>query len=452
MVRQRVVRGEHGRWPPIRITAALGLLASSALSGCGVDERTPPVYRAGAGGMSGSGNGGDGGTATGQAGSAGQAGSINHPSGGAAGSNADAGGPPAPRDCGTDGALCCSAEPACDDGLGCEPQSGRCARCAAFEGVGSLPEFTSSVVQGISADGRVAVGYVEDDAGRDLAFRRVWGTSEGLVPLGVLPGGSSSRARAASADGYAVVGESESSGGLRAFRWSAGTLVDLGTWNAGDVSSSAAGVSADGNAVALTNEAADGSRLALRWLLGAGSSPLIGMEEARGISADGNTLVGNRLGGAGNEAVVDTPGGVVPLGALAGDAVAFSRAISADGKVVIGVSGSCGCRAFHWRASGIDIADGLERALDTNADGSVIAGNLATSTCSGGSAALWRPGPGAQSVACDLLPVGIIPNGWSLTTVTAISDDGRTIAGEGINPALASESWVAVLGPDCRTP
>jgi len=36
--------------------------------------------------------------------------------------------------------------------------------------------------------------------------------------------------------------------------------------------------------------------------------------------------------------------------------------------------------------------------------------------------------------------------------VTAVSDDGRVIAGEGTNPSLAAEGWVAVLGPDCRQP
>jgi uncharacterized membrane protein len=440
------------RSPPARRHWIPLSLALCTVASCSVDDRTPRVDGAGAGGMNLTASGSGGGASTaGQAGSSsiGPGGSANDPSGGAAGSDGDDGGASA-RGCGLDGASCCTDAPACDDGLACETSSGRCAPCAAFEGIGLLPEFTSSTVQGISADGRVVVGYVENDAGSTLAFRRAWGTSEGLVPLGVLPGGTSSKARATSSDGFTVVGESESSDGLRAFRWSAAGLVSLGTWNAGDLSSSAAGVSADGNAVAITNEAADNSRLALRWLLGSGFTPIIGMEEARDISADGNALVGNRLGGTGNEAVLYTTAGVQSLGALAGDSVAFSRAISADGSVAIGVSGSCGCRAFRWRAGVLTVADGLERALDTNADGSILVGNLAADTCSGGAAGLWSAGAGAQAIACDLLPDGLIPNGWSLTTVTAISDDGRTIAGEGINPTLASESWVAVLGPDCR--
>jgi uncharacterized membrane protein len=176
------------------------------------------------------------------------------------------------------------------------------------------------------------------------------------------------------------------------------------------------------------------------------------MEEARGISADGNTLVGNRLGGLGNEAVLGDADGVEGLGALSGDTVAFARALSSDGNVAVGVSGSCGCRGFQSRAGVIDIAEGIERALAVNGDGSRIGGVMVAASCSGGRAALFEPGPGTRAVACDLLPAGIIPNGWSLTSVNAISDDGRVIAGEGINPALAAEGWVAVIGPDCRAP
>jgi probable HAF family extracellular repeat protein len=345
--------------------------------------------------------------------------------------------------------VCCSDGPACDTGLGCEQATNLCVRCAAFTGVGILPSFTSSVVQGISGDGNVVVGYAQNDLGVTLAFRRAWASGDS-EPLGVLPGGASSQALAASEDGYAVVGESESTNGTRGFRWTAQALSDLGTWAQGDVGSHAADVSADGNAVALTSDGSDGSHLAYRWLLGGDKTPIIGMEEARGISGDGNELVGNRLGASGNEAVLFTSSGVQSLGTLSGDAVAFARAFSTDGTVAIGVSGSCGCRGFHWRAGTIAVADGLARALDTNADGSVIAGVMSANTCSSGSAAIWRAGPGTQAVACGLLPEGIIPNGWSLGSVNAVSDDGRVIAGEGINPGLASESWVAVVGPDCR--
>lgn len=356
------------------------------------------------------------------------------------------------RDCGTENGACCSEGSRCDSGLGCDEAAGVCARCAGFRGVGILPGFTSSIAQAISGDGRVVVGYAEDDTGRTMAFRLQWEGGGEATALGVLPGGTSSFARAVSHDGFAVVGDSGSANGPRGFRWTAGTLLDLGTWAADDVASHAADISADGNAVAMTSDASGGGTLAYRWLLAGDETPIIGMEEARAISADGNVLVGNRLGGSGNEAVISTIGsadGVEGLGTLSGDAVAFARNVSADGSVAIGVSGSCGCRGFLWRGGVIDVAEGIERALATSADGSVIGGAMSAATCSSGRAALWQPGPGTRAVACDVLPAGVIPNGWSLTSVNAVSDDGRVIAGEGVNPALAAEGWVAVIGADC---
>ena len=41
----------------------------------------------------------------------------------------------------------------------------------------------------------------------------------------------------------------------------------------------------------------------------------------------------------------------------------------------------------------------------------------------------------------------VVP-GWSLSTATAISDDGRTIAGQGIGPAGVIEGWIVRLPPD----
>ena len=434
------------------------------VSACGIDDRAV-VASAGSGGDTSSPDGSSGGTAgSSSAGSAGTGGGGSGGSdgtsgtgggsagnGGAGSGSAGNGGAPASA-CGTQGGACCSEGPRCEAGLGCDDGVAVCTRCAAFRGVGILSGYTSSIAQGISGDGRVVVGYAEDDTGRSMAFRLEWENAGEAVALGVLPGGTSSQARAASYDGYAVVGDSGSSNGPRGFRWTAGTLLDLDTWATGDLASSAADVSADGNAVALTSDVSDGGTLAYRWLLAGDKAPVIGMEEARAISADGNTLVGNRLGGGGNEAVISNlsdSNGVQSLGTLSGDAVAFARNLSADGAVAIGVSGSCGCRGFFWRDGVIDIADGIERALTTNDDGSTIGGTMTATTCSGGRAALWKPGPGTQAVACDVLPAGTVPNGWSLTSVNAISDDGRVIAGEGINPSLAAEGWVAVIGPDC---
>jgi probable HAF family extracellular repeat protein len=434
---------------PSRHLAGCSVLTTIALlTGCGIDERTPSV-ESGQGGA----DTGAGGVMEAQGGSDSSSGGTESGSGGGSqggsGSGADGGSPE--RDCGGEGELCCAQAPSCDAGLGCDAASDRCTRCAAFRSVGILEGYTSSFVQGLSGDGRVAVGYSENSDGLTMAFRRDWQTTSAPVALGTLPGGTSSSALAVSYDGFAVVGESESASGVRAFRQQGDMMLDLGTWAADDTESRAADVNGDGLVVAVTSTGLDGNRLAFRWLLGGDKQLLIGMEEARAISADGNTIAGNRTV-AGNEGVVWTMAGIDVIAPLAGDAVAFARGLSADGSVTVGVSGACGCRGFHSRAGVNDIADGLFRALDTSADGSVVVGDAIESTCSGGKAAIWSAGPGRQFVACDLMPDGIVPSGWSLSIVTAVSDDGRVLAGEGLNPDMATEGWVAVIGPDCSAP
>jgi probable HAF family extracellular repeat protein len=402
-------------------------------------------------GVSGAGSGGSGG------GGGGGGGSSNEPldaataAGGTTLETSDAAG--ATPECGAEGEACCASAPRCDLGLGCDVGSNLCAPCAAFKGVSRLQSDVASAVNGISGDGQVVVGYSEGPTGLTRAFRNVWASAEGPVSLSVLPGGASSSATGASEDGYAVVGESDSADGQRAFRWTPELgMLSLGVLNTDHVSSRARGVSADGNVVVGTSVEPGGNNVAFRWTV-AGLLPIGGnVTEAWDVSADGASVAGDGLGGLGNEAVRSIALGTAEfLGALAGSSASFGRAISASGEVVVGISNSCSC-GFRWEGAVADISLGLARALDTNLDGSVIGGDISPATCSGGGAAIWRSGSGAAAVACELLPAGLIPNGWALTLVTAVSDDGRVIAGEGINPTAALEGWVAVLGPDCRNP
>jgi hypothetical protein len=47
-----------------------------------------------------------------------------------------------------------------------------------------------------------------------------------------------------------------------------------------------------------------------------------------------------------------------------------------------------------------------------------------------------------------LVANGLDLEGWTLTWVRGISDDGRTFTGEGINPSGQREGWVAHLAPE----
>lgn len=125
-----------------------------------------------------------------------------------------------------------------------------------------------SKAYGVSADGSVIVGSSESAAGRE-AFR--WTRAGGMVGLGDLAGGShDSRALNISADGRVVVGRGSSAASAvdgqdeEAFRWtSTDGMVGLGDLDGGTFSSVASDVSSDGGVV--VGRANDGTSTAFVW-------------------------------------------------------------------------------------------------------------------------------------------------------------------------------------------
>jgi probable HAF family extracellular repeat protein len=172
-------------------------------------------------------------------------------------------------------------------------------------GLGSVPPpFFERVAAGVSRDGSVVVGYVYgfDAAGLDNyeAFR--WTSDGGMVLFDGHPYGGSSGAYGVNADGSVIVGWGASASGREAFRWTNdGGMVGLGILP-GHVSSDARGVSGDGSVVVgISGDAfrwtSDGGMERL-WdvLVAHGVDPAAdGWTSlyASGISADGNTIVGN---------------------------------------------------------------------------------------------------------------------------------------------------------------
>jgi probable HAF family extracellular repeat protein len=178
-------------------------------------------------------------------------------------------------------------------------------------GLGDLPggAFLSNA-SAMSADGAAVVGLGSSASGTE-AFR--WTSGGGMVGLGDLPGGSfMSRAWATSADGAVVVGQSVSASSSpfgEAFLWTSGGMVGLGDLPGGFFASVAYGVSADGAVVVgrgFTAFAPDGAE-AFLWTADDGMRSLrdvlvtdLGLDltgwqlqEAKGVSADGMTIVGN---------------------------------------------------------------------------------------------------------------------------------------------------------------
>lgn len=334
---------------------------------------------------------------------------------------------------------------------------------ATFAPLGDLPggDFVS-VAHGVSADGSVVVGQ----ANNSEAFR--WTVGEGMVGLGVLPGGGNSIAYGVSADGLTVVGSSSSSGGQRAFRWTGGEgMVDLGVLPGGDFSASIArDVSADGSAVVGESSGFASGQQAFRWTAGGGMVGLGNLpgailgSGATGVSADGSVVVG--FGSSGTEAfrwILAT--GMVGLGVLPASVYDYSLAndVSADGNAVVGsnVDAEGSEEAARWTPAGGWLGLGVlpggigSIAMDASSDGSIVVGDVLTDL-EGPDAFYWTASGGMQRLYAVLMAGGATEvAGWTTLEAHAISPDGQWIVGAGTNPDGKSEAFlanVAVPMPD----
>jgi probable HAF family extracellular repeat protein len=122
--------------------------------------------------------------------------------------------------------------------------------------------------------------------------------------------------------------------------------------------------------------------------------------------------------------------------------------------VVVGASkdNAGNYRAFRWtnQSGMIDLSDGVDGLLGSFAtsvsgDGRVIVG---WGTAADGEVALsWDVEHGLRPLTAALLAdyqLQILA-GWKLTRATAVSEDGRTIAGYGTNPQGQTEAWIVTV-------
>ena len=335
-----------------------------------------------------------------------------------------------------------------------------------FLGIGGIRSTNiSTVVDGLSADGTTLVGSSLNNNGKFEAFR--WTEAGGMEGLGLLDTSLSSgrsRGRGVSADGSVVAGESPSRSpviSLKSVRWdSAGSIQRVGAFPGVNPSGFArdvddAGIYVVGRGGSLNSQPDNGSE-AYRWSVAGGTEGLGDLpgdrffSEARGISGDGEVVVGYSQSSNGNEAFRWTSsGGMVGLGDLAGGAFnSFAQDASKDGSVIVGFgSSNNGSEAFRWTSAGFtalgDLSGGTfsSSALAINADGTII-GGVGTSAL-GNEGFIWDATSGMRRVQDYLADFGLDTNGWTLTSVTGISDDGLTIAGTGSNPDGRTEGWIA---------
>ena len=297
-------------------------------------------------------------------------------------------------------------------------------------------------VEGISGDGQVAFGYQRlSSPTRNEAA--TWTAMDGVVTLGQLTGGTGSYANAANADGSIIVGSADdddygSSPNL-AFHWTQATGFQA--LDATYPLTSANAISADGSVIA-------GSRY--RWTQASGITPIAGLKSPV-MSADGSVLAGNGDGLLGTEAVRWTEAlGLELLGTLGGTA-SYGKAISADGTVIVGTSRRAdgAVEGFSWTQADGMVGLGLHgnantEAYDVSGDGTRIVGLSARSPR--GTAVLWDSQSGIRSIQSILEDdYGLDLGGWELEKAVAISDDGLTVVGMGLDPDGVAASWMAGL-------
>ncbi|MBE1285068.1 MAG: hypothetical protein GJ676_17280 [Rhodobacteraceae bacterium] len=117
---------------------------------------------------------------------------------------------------------------------------------------------------------------------------------------------------------------------------------------------------------------------------------------------------------------------ICDLGVLSGGSSSFSKAVSEDGRVVVGVSDSSeGERAFRWTEEqgmvdlGVLPGGDESMAMDVSADGKVVVGH--SDSADGRRAFVWTEESGMVSLG--------VGDGYESSGAHAISADGRIIAG-----------------------
>jgi probable HAF family extracellular repeat protein len=284
-------------------------------------------------------------------------------------------------------------------------------------------DFLYTFYASVSADGSTIVSTVADSTGIFSAAR--WSEQgAGWQTLGGLPGQNSPDGAEISS-GWGVSGDGSTVVGLgwhtnyraEAFQWTEATgMVGLG--QPGNRSSRASAISADASmVVGFYEHPSFGYRRPVRWGNGGTADLFLGTEipgEATAANSDGSVIVGAAsLTGSGNHAFLYSDATrVQDLGIIGNDPFGFSQSVAtgvSDNNTVVGWVG--------------DIFYGAPRGF------------------------VWTPDGGMAFVKDYLAAQGVtVPDEWYITSVTAVSADGKTIGGQAINlNRVAYAGWTATV-------
>jgi len=331
---------------------------------------------------------------------------------------------------------------------------------ASFRALGFLNEQPGAATRafGISRDGRYLVGDGISDVSLQ-AFR--WSTASGFQALGFAPGKVQSEALTANQDGSIIAGDANGFRGTapRAARWSASSGWELLEGD-GFTPMQARGISADGSTIVGESEI-DGTidQQAFLWT-STGGSRLLGSlgpglpSVATGISADGTVVAGIAANEAGEDRAFrwTEATGLVALPVLSGAQACEGQSISADGGTIVG---NCDTQdvpeAVLWDERGAVALGFLPGGVGSflravSADGSVGVGEAGDSQ-GFARAALWTEATGMVDLRELLIEEGLGTQleGWYLNAADTISSDGQVIAGFGRDPNGGSQAYVVTL-------
>jgi probable HAF family extracellular repeat protein len=340
-----------------------------------------------------------------------------------------------------------------------------------FAPVGDLPGgWFASSVRSLSFDGRVAYGGGSSSTTGAFGEPFRWSRETGIVALDAQDQLDDGSLQHASSDGLVAVGCGLWHGARRvlAFRWTAETgMVALGDLPGGHEQSCAHAVSADGSVIVGVGETELSHNIeGFIWTAENGMAPLGDLPGGAqysvptDISNDGAVVVGYSWSDRGHEAFRWTAGdGMAPLGDLNGGGVfSYAYAVSADGRVIVGE----GTTPVSWQGWRWTAETGMVKILSpwgreshltptaVNRDGSIIVGNSSTGRHW---MFIWDETHGVRDLI-DMMRNGYFfdLSGWGQLQVTAMSDDGSTVAGWGSNAEGNTEGWVAHFGdppPPC---
>jgi len=266
---------------------------------------------------------------------------------------------------------------------------------------GQIPAHNISAGQVISGDGLTVFGWSESDSEK---LRITWTMASGMQLLDI----GDNILKAASYDGSIQAGQTNGSLG-EAFRRSGGVITQIGslTTNLSRLKSSAAAVSSDGSVVVGWSNSDVGAAIrkeAFRWtepggMAGLGFLPSEGFveSEATAVSSSGDIVAGN------------------------------ARVFEGEKSVSHGFiwqQGS-GMQSFHASPN----SETLVVVTDISADGKVIVGSLRSLENGLEQAFRYSEAGGFQTVEQWLTDAGVDLQGWSIRGVSAVSADGKTLAG-----------------------